>query len=131
MKKILEIIKKILNINNFFTALASVLKSVANFFIGLGKKYFKPFWFSSKKDYIIAPYVYVFFGMIFFFACIILFLFLSYEAAFKGIKDAAVILPTIAGVIATLVAMNTFMIKVYNEGKTTTSDSSTTPQGDA
>jgi len=96
----------------------NAVELISNAIIARGQKYVKPMFFSSNRpESIIAPYVYVFVGMLLFFASIIMFLYLSYMAATKGIQDSAIILPTLAGVIATLIAMVGIMIKLYNDGK--------------
>jgi hypothetical protein len=99
------------------TKILEAIKFISSFIIKFGVKYLKPFWFSKKQPHIIAPYVYVFLGMCWFFVCIGMFLYLSWAAMFLEVKNATIVLPTLAGVIATLVVMMTFMIKVYNEGK--------------
>jgi len=79
--------------------------------------FLRPFWFSSTKKSLVAPYVYVFISMVLYYISVYVFLDLCYTAANPGIKDAAIILPTLAGVIATLIAINQVMISAYNKGK--------------
>ncbi len=94
------------------------IQLVSNAVVAKGQKYVKPMFFSKNRpDSIIAPYIYVFIGMLLFFASIIMFLFLAYIAAKEGIHNAEIVLPTTAGVIATLIAMVGIMIKLYNDGK--------------
>ena len=113
IKTLLKILFKII-INPIFI---KVLNSCLKFIINLGRKYIKPFFFSKRKPTIMAPYFYVFVGMILFFTCVVIFLVLCWKGATEGIKETTTILSSLAGVIATLVAMNTLMVKVYNEGK--------------
>jgi hypothetical protein len=65
--------------------------------------------------------------MFLFFASVIEFLKIANQAASVGIKDPQIVLPAIAGVITTLIALVTLMLKAYNDGKTQEkSDSSST-----
>jgi hypothetical protein len=122
----MEKLKIFLSNSLIIKAIVFLIQLVVKKLEGTGAKYLKPFWFSSSKNTIIAPYVYVFIGMCMFFISVGLFLYLCWiGATHKEIFNLQIILPSLAGVIATLVAMMTFMIKVYNEGKDT--PSSTTP----
>ena len=108
MEILINLIKQ--NGVKIFTA---IIKGVGSF----GTIFVRPFFFSHKQKYIIAPYAYVFVLMILFFTSIGLFLFLCYEAAFKGIKDTATVLTALGGAIVTLMASTTLMQSAYNKGK--------------
>ena len=81
--------------------------------------FLRPFWFSSSdcRRGVVVPYIYTMFNMICFYISVYLFLSLSYKAATIGIKVPHIILPTIAGVIGTLIALNHSMLTIYNKGK--------------
>jgi hypothetical protein len=111
--KVIENTYKKFIIPNFSTILNTIIKG----FMFIIQTFLKPFLFSSSKRTVIAPYMYVLISMIFFYISIYAFLDLSYKAAIVGIKSPEVILPTIAGVIVTLMGATTLMIKVYNDGK--------------
>jgi hypothetical protein len=115
-QKIIEILLKFLfpNLKDIILTIGKGVKWMIDTFL-------KPFWFSTsngKKD-LVAPYFYVSIGMIFFYASIYIFLTLSYKGATVGIQDAGIILPTLAGVIATLIGMVTITMNAYNKGKST------------
>jgi hypothetical protein len=112
MKQIIDLITKYV-IGNVTTIVVGIFKILADVF----RIYIRPFWFSGTKNTIVAPYVYVFFGVLLFFGAVALFFNLTYLAAVKGINNPEVVLPTLAGVIATLTAQITLMISVYNKGK--------------
>lgn len=96
----------------------TVIQAIIKGFISIWEIWIRPFFFSKNKKAVIVPYIYVFIGMGLFIASVILFIKLSWMAATVGIKDATIILPTISSVIGIMVAMMTFMVKVYNDGKT-------------
>lgn len=93
--------------------ITTILKSIKWFLI----TFIRPFWFSSNRKSLVAPYVYVFFDMIFFYVSVYVFLDLCYIAAINGIKDAGIVLGALAGVITTLIAINQIMMSAYNKGK--------------
>ena len=117
----MEIIINILKQNG-----AIVLKGIATGLTAIWSMFIRPFFFSHKKSYIKAVYVYVGIAMFFFFDTIQVFVTLSKEAAYHGIHDAGIVLGTLATVIATLIALVTLMMKAYNDGK----EDDTTPPTD-
>lgn len=104
------------------------LQTIAKGIIQLWTIFIKPFFFSSNKKSIIVPYVYIGIAMGLFFATVIEFLKLSHMAATVGIKDAAIVLPTLAGVIATLIAIVAVMGKTYNDGVANQTSAPTEPE---
>lgn len=95
----------------------TILKYIVDGFIFITNTFFKPFWFSSNKKSIIVPYLYTSVNMGLFYISIYIFLTLSYKAALVGITSPEIVLPTLAGVIATLIALNHSMLSIYNNGK--------------
>lgn len=93
-----------------------VFEVIAKYIIEFWNIFIRPFFFSSTKKSIIVPYVYIGVSMVLFFGTVIEFLRLSHMAATVGIKDATIVLPTLAGVIATLIAIVAVMGKTYNDG---------------
>lgn len=111
MKKFLVIIKKF-------------LVKIKNLLLLFIKTFIKPFWFSSStcKKEIVVPYVYTTLNMSLFYLSVYIFLKLSWQAGTIGIKNVAIVLPTLAGVIATLIILNHSMMTIYNNSKKTKKD---------
>jgi len=112
--------------NNFSKLFTIIFKPLKWFIL----TFLRPFWFSSSncKKGVVAPYVYTTINMACFYIAIYVFLTLSWEAATIGIKNPQIVLPAIAGLIGSLIALNHSMITLYNNGKNvTTNTTSTTP----
>jgi hypothetical protein len=118
MKNLLTLVLKKLGDNGLL-----ILKKTATAILQFFRTFIKPFFFSHNKSYLIAPYFYVFIGMILLFGSVGLFLYLTYIAAIIGIQDAAVVLTTLSGTIGILMALTTLMTTVYNKGKNTQTES--------
>jgi hypothetical protein len=103
-----------------------VIQAGAKGVISFWEIFIRPFFFSGKKRTVIVPYIYIGISMVLFFWTVIEFLRLSKIAAMQGIKDAAIVLPTLAGVIATLIAIIAIMGKTYNDGIANTPPDNTT-----
>ena len=104
-------------IPNIGTIINSIVKGF-QFFI---KIFLKPFWFSTsngKKD-IVVPYVYSMINQISIYVTIYVFLRLSWLTAMKELHNPEIVLPTIAGVLTALIALNHSTMSIYNNGKQT------------
>ena len=104
-----------------------VLQAGAKGIISLWTIFIRPFFFSSTKKTIIVPYVYIGISMVLFFGTVVEFLKLSFMAATVGIKDATIVLPTLAAVIGTLIAIIAVMGNTYNNGAANSTPTTTVP----
>ena len=95
------------------------LIKIKDVFVLFIKTFIKPFWFSSSicKKEMVVPYFYTSVNMLFFYASVYLFLKLSWMAGTVGIQSPAVVLPTLAGVIGTLIVLNHSMLTIYNKSR--------------
>ena len=103
------------------------LVKIKNWIVRFIKVFIKPFWFSSStcKKEIVVPYVYTSINMTFFYLSVYIFLKLSWMTGTVGIKNAAIVLPTLSGVIGILIVLNHSMLTIYNKSRKTKIDENT------